>query len=110
MIVCRNTVPNSTHGENVGLLKEPSCSEALILHFSVQMARMFVWDFFIAVVAFQHLSWKCKSCYSKPIVIVRKMKFHLLLTDGSWGKISRKPHLLGTFVASSEPKNSSHCA
>lgn len=91
MTVCRYTVPNSTHGETVGMLQEPGCREALFLPFSVQMARMFVWDFFIVVVAFHHLCWKCKSCYSKPIVIVRKMKFHLLLTEGSSGKINRKP-------------------
>lgn len=90
MIICKNTVPNSTHGETVGTLQEPSCREALVLHFSVQMAGMFVWDFFIVVVAFHHLCWKCKSCYSKPIDIVRKMKFHLLLTDGSWGENQQK--------------------
>lgn len=96
MIVCRNTVPNSTHSETVGMLQEPSCREVLFLPFIVQMARMCGGHFFIVVVAFHHLCWKCKSCYSKPIVIVRKIKFHLLLTDGNREKINRKPHLLGS--------------
>lgn len=50
----------------MGTLQEPLWSGASDLPFSGQMARMFVWGFFIVAVAFHHLFWKCKSCYSKP--------------------------------------------
>lgn len=49
--VCRNTEPQ-WDSEYVSMLQEPSCREALFLHFSVQMARMLVWDFFYCFCCF----------------------------------------------------------
>lgn len=56
MVVGRNTAPNSTHSEIVGMLQKPSCTEALFLPFSVQMARMFVWDFFLLLLLLSIIS------------------------------------------------------
>lgn len=65
--VCRNTEPQ-WDSEYVSMLQEPSCREALFLHFSVQMARMLVWDFFLLFLLLSIFSVGNKSCYSRPIL------------------------------------------